>query len=121
MQHKSSSIFCKRVYEDPNDSDGFRVLVDRIWPRGIKKENLGLDGWWRELAPSLELRKWFNHAPERWAEFCQKYHAELKENDAILEEKLKTCTGKKLTFVYAARDTNHNNAQALKEYIAARG
>lgn len=111
------SIQCKRVYEDPARSDGYRVLVDGMWPRGIKKQALKLDEWRKELAPSAELRKWFGHDPERWAAFYQKFHAELHERRDALNALLRRCDGRPLTLLYAAKDTEHNNAVALKMFL----
>jgi|SRR5690606_9272068 uncharacterized protein YeaO (DUF488 family) len=113
------AIYCKRVYDPVEASDGYRVLVDRTWPRGIKKEDLALDDWRKELAPSTELRKWFGHDPQRWAGFYQRYHAELRENEEAIKALLEACDGRPLTLLYAARDTEHNNAVALKMYLEA--
>ena len=110
-------ISCKRVYDPVEKADGYRVLVDRAWPRGIKKEDLALDDWRKELAPSTELRKWFGHDPQRWAGFYQRYHAELRDCDEAVQALLKACDGQPLTLLYAARDTRHNNAVALKMYL----
>lgn len=113
-------IQCKRVYDRVEKSDGHRVLVDRVWPRGIKKENLQADEWRKELSPSSELRKWFNHDPQRWAAFYQKFHAELDLQGEAVESVLKGANGGTLTLLYAARDTEHNNAVALKMYLEKR-
>ena len=110
-------IQCKRVYDRVEKSDGHRVLVDRVWPRGIKKENLQADEWRKELSPSSELRKWFNHDPQRWAAFYQKFHAELDQQGESVESVLKGANGGTLTLLYAAKDTEHNNAVALKMYL----
>ena len=110
-------IQCKRVYDDADKNDGYRVLVDRVWPRGIKKEDLRADEWRKELAPSSELRKWFNHDPKRWAAFYQKFHAELDQQGDAVESVLKGADGDTLTLLYAAKDEAHNNAVALKMYI----
>jgi uncharacterized protein YeaO (DUF488 family) len=110
-------IKLKRAYDPPAKEDGFRVLVDRIWPRGVKKEELALDLWLKEVAPSGQLRKWFGHDPAKWPEFCKKYEAELKEkedNIRLLKEKRDQGT---LTLVFSAKDTKHNNAVALKNYL----
>ena len=114
-------IQCKRVYESPASSDGFRALVDRIWPRGISKEDLAADAWYRDLAPSNALRKWFGHEPQRWAGFYQKYHAELRERQDDLDQLLEDCNGRTLTLLYAAKDTEHNNAVALKMLLEGKG
>jgi len=110
----------KRAYEDPAKSDGHRVLVDRLWPRGVSKEDARLDDWMKDVAPSDELRKWFGHDPEKWDEFRKRYFAELDadpEAVAKLAEKAKEGT---VTLVYAAKDEEHNNAVALKEYLEKR-
>ena len=110
-------IQCKRVYEAVDKSDGYRVLVDKVWPRGIKKEDLQADGWCKDLVPSSELRKWFNHEPERWAAFYQKFHAELDQQSEAIESVLKGTNGGTLTLLYAAKNEEHNNAVALKMYL----
>lgn len=113
-------IRCKRAYEAPADDDGYRVLVDRIWPRGVSRDALALDDWQKALAPSTELRRWFGHEPQRWAGFYQKYYRELEHSEAAtaaLDDMLSACDGRTLTLVFAARDTAHNNAVALKYYI----
>jgi uncharacterized protein YeaO (DUF488 family) len=112
-----SRIQCKRVYENAAPSDGHRVLVDRVWPRGIKKEDLQADEWRKELAPSSDLRKWFNHDPERWAAFYQKFHAELDHQGDAVKSVLRGAAGGTLTLLYAAKDEAHNNAVALKTYL----
>lgn len=114
-------IQCKRVYDSTARNDGFRALVDRVWPRGISKSDLAADGWYRDLAPSSELRKWFGHDPQRWAAFYQKYHVELRERQAELAQLLEDCDGRTLTLLYAAKDTEHNNAVALKMYLQKHG
>ncbi|TZF84037.1 DUF488 domain-containing protein [Pedobacter sp. BS3] len=115
-----SAITIKRIYEPAAKADGFRVLVDRLWPRGIKKENAHLDEWAKAVAPSDALRKWFNHDPEKWAEFCRRYEAELKENEAVeaLIEQVKE--HKTVTLLYAAHDEEHNQALVLQKYIHKR-
>lgn len=110
-------IQIKRVYAPPEKTDGFRALVDRLWPRGIKKENAHIDAWLKEAAPSAELRKWFNHLPERWEEFARKYREELKD-----ENKTKALIGlakkhKKITLLYGARDEAHNQAVVLMQLL----
>lgn len=112
-------IQCKRVYDKAAPSDGYRVLVDRVWPRGIKKEDLQANEWRKELAPSSELRKWFNHDPQRWAAFYQKFHAELEQQTEAVESVLKKAGGGTLTLLYAAKDEAHNNAVALRMYLSA--
>lgn len=113
------SIAVKRAYEAPAAKDGRRILVDRVWPRGVGKEELRLDGWYRELAPSTPLRKWFGHDPERWSEFRRRYLAELR--CAEVREQLHGLAqlGKrgKVTLVYGARDEEHNQAVVLRDYL----
>jgi len=103
----------KRVYEKPEKEDGFRILVDRLWPRGLTKEKAKVDLWLKEIAPSTELRKWFAHDPEKWEEFKKRYLSELKKNKepvAQLKEKMKEGN---VTLIYAAKDETHNEAQVL--------
>jgi uncharacterized protein YeaO (DUF488 family) len=112
------NIQLKRVYEKPDEKDGFRILVDRLWPRGLTKEKADLDLWLKDIAPSTELRKWFNHDPEKWKEFQKKYLKELKENkEAVneLKEHLKKGT---VSLLYGAKDQQHNEAEVLKEYFS---
>ncbi|MCW8126251.1 DUF488 domain-containing protein [Microbulbifer halophilus] len=111
------SIHCKRAYEPPERNDGYRVLVDRLWPRGVSRESLQLDDWRKDLAPSDELRRWFNHDPRLWAAFYQRYHRELREREKEIGTLLKACNGRPLTLLYAARDPEHNNAVALKMFL----
>lgn len=115
---KSIAIECHRVY-DPLPSRGYRVLVDRIWPRGVSKKELKLDEWCRDLAPSSELRKWFDHDPDKWREFQRRYRAELKSQRENIDALLERCEQKPLLLLYGARDTEHNNAVALKSLIAS--
>ncbi|GIK37389.1 MAG: hypothetical protein BroJett011_12220 [Chloroflexota bacterium] len=110
-------IKLKRAYDPPDKEDGFRVLVDRIWPRGVKKEDLALDLWLKEIAPSSSLRKWFDHDPQRWPEFCQRYEAELKEKGDVTGSLKEKSDHAILTLVFSARDAEHNNAVALKKYL----
>lgn len=107
----------KRAYESPSRGDGLRVLVDRLWPRGVSKEVLLIDQWLKELAPSTELRKWFGHSPSRWAEFKHRYFAELASRRAEIDGLRKIARGKTVTLVVGARDMEHNQAAALKVYL----
>jgi uncharacterized protein YeaO (DUF488 family) len=107
----------KRAYEPAADSDGYRVLIDRLWPRGVSKERAHLDEWDRELAPSTELREWFGHDPARFEEFSGRYRAELSAQSAKLEELRSIARSRPLTLVYAARDTEHNDAVVLAEVL----
>ncbi len=107
----------KRAYLPPSPEDGTRVLVDRLWPRGVRKADAAIDRWLKELAPSTELRRWFGHQPSRWEEFRRRYGAELSRNTALLDE-LRTLAQKgRLTLVYAARDEVHNDAVVLREVL----
>ncbi|HSN10327.1 MAG TPA: DUF488 domain-containing protein [Hanamia sp.] len=116
-----NKVNIKRVYEPFEKEDGFRILVDRLWPRGISKEKAKADSWLKEIAPSNELRKWFNHEPEKWKDFVIKYKKELKNCAAVneLEELVKA--HKNITLLFAARDTLHNNAVVLKDFIEKKG
>lgn len=111
-------IKIKRIYEPKSANDGYRILVDRLWPRGVSKEKAHLDLWLKEIAPSTELRKWFNHDPKKWLQFQNKYIQELKNNqqyiDQILELEKKY---KNLTFLYGAKDTVHNEAIVLINFL----
>ena len=113
-------IELKRVYDPPAASDGRRVLVDRIWPRGISKDDLRIDAWLKDLAPSDGLRKWFGHDPSKWDEFKKRYRTELKQHPEALAELLESARAGQLTLVFGARDTEHNNAVALKEELERR-
>ncbi|MNB77582.1 hypothetical protein D3C76_176720 [compost metagenome] len=110
------SISLKRAYEPPAETDGMRVLVDRLWPRGVTKPELKIDLWLKDLAPSTELRKWFGHDPEKWPEFQMKYRAELKGNPALSELKALSRQGN-ITLVYAAKDELHNDAVVLRQVL----
>jgi len=112
-------VMVKRVYEAPEPSDGARFLVDRIWPRGLKKESLHMDGWLKDVAPSYTLRQWFGHDPARWDEFKIRYFAELSKNQRGLQPLFDAAQRGNVTLLYSAHDTLHNNALALKEYVDA--
>ncbi|MBS1652096.1 MAG: DUF488 family protein [Bacteroidetes bacterium] len=110
-------INLKRAYDEPNNKDGFRILVDRLWPRGISKEKSKIDLWAKEVAPTPQLRRWFSHDPLLWMDFKIKYLTELKSNNAV-QEFIELLREKKITtFVYAAKDTEHTHAIILKSYI----
>jgi len=113
----------KRVYHEPSPEDGRRILVDRVWPRGCKKEWLRLDGWAKDLAPSTELRKWFGHDPQKWEEFRLRYRKELQQPEAhrALQELGKLARTETMTLLYSAADTQHNQAVVLKEFIERTG
>lgn len=112
-------IQCKRAYDEVSPDDGTRVLVDRLWPRGVSKEEAALDAWHKKVAPSDELRKWFDHDPDKWDEFCQRYHEELDEKEEVVDTLQEEAEEGTLTLVYAAKDREHNNAVALKSYLEA--
>lgn len=107
----------KRVYDPPEEKDGFRVLVDRLWPRGLKKETACIDVWMKEIAPSPTLRKWFNHMPEKWEQFSREYEQELKQAKAVKTLLLYIRSHKKTTLLYAARDNAHTHALILQHFI----
>src|SRR5690554_4594107 len=115
---KTTKIGLKRIYNDYSEEDGYRILLDRLWPRGISKENAHIDLWLKEIAPSTELRKWFNHDPEKWEEFKKLYRDELSEKKEMinqikeLEQKHET-----VTLLFSAKDTEHANAKVLLEVL----
>jgi uncharacterized protein YeaO (DUF488 family) len=111
-----ATIRLRHAKEAPARADGKRILVDRLWPRGKSKDFLQLDAWLRDVAPSTELRQWFGHDPAKWTEFRKRYFAELKKNPAVAALRELTAKGT-VTFVFAAADTEHNNAVALREYL----
>jgi len=114
-------INLKRAYEPVSPGDGVRILVERLWPRGVTKEAASFDHWFKELAPSPELRKWYDHVPERWGEFQTCYRKELEAADSnALGELMSLCRGSKVTFVFAARDEARNSAVVLREFVLAR-
>jgi uncharacterized protein YeaO (DUF488 family) len=110
-------IKLKRVYEQAQPSDGFRVLVDRLWPRGISKEEAHIDEWLKDIAPSNELRKWFGHDPEKWLVFERRYRAELKAKTQLLKKLLADAAGRDVTLIYASREQRYNNVTVLKEVL----
>jgi uncharacterized protein YeaO (DUF488 family) len=112
-------IRLKRAYAPPGPEDGARFLVDRLWPRGLSKERLHLDAWLKDVAPSTDLRHFYDHRPERWAEFTQRYRAELSDNGDALAPLLEAARQGTVTLIYAAKDPEHNNAQVLKEHLEA--
>lgn len=111
-------IVLKRAYEPVSTDDGFRVLVDRLWPRGISKENARIDYWDKHIAPTTELRKWFNHEPEKFPEFTRRYQDELKRQNGVLKELMKTVKGqKRISLIYGAKDPEINHARVLQAYL----
>lgn len=115
------AIRLKRAYDPPADGDGTRVLVERLWPRGLSKERAALDIWLKELAPSPELRRWYGHDPQKWPEFRRRYREELRAQETELERLAELARRSPVTFVYAARDTERNSAAVLKELVEAQG
>ena len=116
----SKSIKLKRVYATPIKDDGFRILVDRLWPRGITKEKARVDLWLKDIAPSTDLRKWFGHDPAKWKEFQKRYEQELMQNEPVLENLRRIIKEQnKVTLVFAASDENHNNAVVLRTFLAS--
>jgi uncharacterized protein YeaO (DUF488 family) len=111
-------ILLKRAYDEPSKRDGLRILVERLWPRGVSKERAAIDLWLKDLAPSTELRKWFSHDPEKWDEFRRRYWSELEQKgDLLVLLKHRTTEGT-VTFVYAAHDEQRNSAVVLEEFLA---
>jgi uncharacterized protein YeaO (DUF488 family) len=112
-----TEVRARRVYDEPDSSDGYRVLIDHVWPRGVSKERAHLDEWARDMAPSDELRKWFDHVPERFGEFRARYRDELAGRREHVEQLRRRARSQPVTIVYAARDPEHNNAVVLAELI----
>ena len=110
-------IRLKRTNDAADRSDGLRILVDRLWPRGVPKESLQLDGWYKDLAPSTELRKWFAHDPEKWDEFQRRYFTELDAQPELLDPLLAVIRKERVTLLFSARDREHNQAVALRTYL----
>jgi len=113
-------IYIKRVYDPPGKEDGLRILVDRLWPRGLKKEKARVDGWWKEVAPSDTLRKWFDHDPDKWPEFKRRYFNELNGREDEVSKRIDEIKDQRVTFLYGAKEEVYNNAAALKEYVEKR-
>lgn len=113
-----ASYDIKRIYESADASDGFRVLVDRLWPRGISKQKAALDLWLKDIGPSSELRKWFGHQPELFPEFEKRYEHELVQNPAVSELQKLATKHAHITLLYSAHDTEHNQANVLREYLS---
>ena len=113
-------IQLKRVYEKASPRDGPRILVERLWPRGVKKAEAAIDFWIKEVAPSAELRKWFAHDPRKWEQFARRYWKELQRNPAAVAELQRACGRGAATLVYAARDHEHNGALVLRRFLEDR-
>jgi uncharacterized protein YeaO (DUF488 family) len=120
MHEAAPDIRVKRIYEPPDRKDGARVLVDRLWPRGARKEETKLTLWLKDIAPSAELRRWFGHDPARFAEFSRRYLAELGTNRDVVSRMDDLLKGGLVTLLYAAHDTQHNHARVLSHYLKAR-
>lgn len=118
MDYHTRMIRLKRVYETPEKSDGKRILVDRLWPRGISKEKGEIDGWLKDVAPSNELRTWFNHDPKKWEDFKKKYKEELKEKKELIDQLREQAKQQTITLLYGAKDTEHNQAIVLLEVLS---
>ena len=110
-------IKIKRVYEPVASDDGTRFLVERLWPRGVKKTELQMQAWLKDVAPSTSLRQWFSHDPKKWSDFRKRYSRELRANSAAVEPILKAAKRGTVTLLYSSHDTEHNNALALRDYI----
>ncbi|TQL47125.1 uncharacterized protein YeaO (DUF488 family) [Homoserinimonas aerilata] len=111
-------VTVKRVYEHPEPADGYRILVDRVWPRGVSKEHAAVELWLKEVGPSTELRKWFGHDPERYDEFAERYRAELANSDAMRELTDAVSQHDTVTLVYSAKDEQHNQAVVLQQLLS---
>jgi uncharacterized protein YeaO (DUF488 family) len=114
---RRADIRIKRVYDPPSTGDGARILVDRLWPRGLRKESARLTLWLKDVAPTSALRTWFGHAPARWTDFSRRYRAELSANDAAVDQITKYLKAGPVTLLYAAHDEEHNHARVLAEYL----
>ena len=110
-------IELKRVYEPVADDDGVRILVERLWPRGVSKADAAIDHWMKDVAPSPELRTWYGHKPERWNEFRERYRAELTENPAAVAAVKALCATQPVTFIFAAKDEERNSAVVLRAFL----
>lgn len=113
-------IQLKRVYDPANSTDGTRFLIERLWPRGMKKTSLRINGWLKEVGPSHELRRWFSHDPKKWDEFRRRYFSELRQNAKAWAPILKAARDGRVTLLFSSHDTEHNNAVALREFLGAR-
>ena len=117
---KASNVRLKRAYEPPAPNDGTRILIDRLWPRGVKKDDAALDQWAKDLAPSTALRKWFGHDPERWQEFRSRYAEEVRQHGEQLTQLRALARTRPITLVYSAHDEVHNDAVALRDFLLGR-
>jgi len=119
MTRLPALVTIKRIYQEPEPADGRRILVDRLWPRGLSKERARVESWLKEIAPSDELRRWFGHDPARWQEFAARYRDELARQRPLLDELRSLAAREKITLLYAAKDEERNNAVVLKELLEA--
>lgn len=117
MAHTAREVRIKRVYDPPDKDDATRVLVDRLWPRGLRKERAAVTLWLKEIAPSAKLRKWFGHDPARWTEFSRRYRAELAQNEEAVAHLAALSAHGRVTLLYGAHDTEHNHARVLAAYL----
>ncbi len=108
----------KRIYEPPSKEDGVRILVDRLWPRGVSKDEAHVDAWLKDIAPSADLRRWFGHDTDKWNEFRRRYKAELEHNPAAVDELKRQIGQSPVTLLYGAKDTEHNNAVVLRDFVS---
>ena len=115
-----ANLRLKRVYELPAPDDGVRILIDRLWPRGLSKEKAAVDHWMKDVAPSAELRKWFGHDPDRWPEFRRRYLAELRQSGALLDQICGLASRGTVTLLFGAHDEEHNDAVVLREVLMKR-
>jgi len=111
------NIKIKRVYEQPDKHDGMRILVDRLWPRGLTKERANVDLWLKEIAPSTELRKWFDHDPHKWKSFRGRYETEIRHNEDLIKVLKQRARQRTITLLYGTRDEKHNEAMVLKQFL----
>lgn len=118
---RASHLQLKRAYEPAIPEDGIRILVDRLWPRGLNKEKASLDKWEKDIAPSTGLRKWFSHDPARWTEFQRRYRAELRQHGDLLNSIRKLANTHTVTLIYSARDEEYNDAVVLRDVLLGRG
>ncbi|NNF80233.1 MAG: DUF488 family protein [Rhizobiales bacterium] len=116
----STTIHLKRAYDPADANDGLRILVERLWPRGVRKEDLALDHWAKQIAPSPDLRTWYGHVPDRWAEFSERYRSELAANSSEVADLARRIDGRVVSFLFAARDVEYNSAVVLKAFMQER-
>ncbi len=117
MNMYEDSFKAKRIYEKYSEDDGYRVLVDRLWPRGVSKEDAQLDEWLKEIAPSTDLRKWFDHDPDKFEAFSKRYKGELTDREEVVDHLLAKGREQQVTLLYAAKDKEHNHVKVLKEFL----